>query len=328
MIKLGILGTGKIVQELLPHLDQIPLAQVSLLSTEHSRERAQALVEQYHLHAYFVDYDELLASDVNTIYVALPNHLHFAFAKQALQHGKHVICEKPMTSNVEELKTLMQLARQNGVMLLEAMTLYHLPAYQAMRCALASVEPVKLVSFNYSQYSSRYDAFRQGMTPPVFDCEKSGGALMDINVYNIHAMIGLFGKPQRVQYHANITRGIDTSGMLLCEYPDFQAVCIGAKDCASKQQSVIEGETATISIEGPLSCMTRFEVQHHDGTNEVYADRDAPYRMIPEFRTFVRILENADQTACDRLLQYSLMAAEVMEEARKSAGIHFPCDKF
>ena len=148
MLRLGILGTGKIVQEFLPHLAELDFEAVSILSTPRSVERAERLAAQYDIGRCVTDYDEMLQSEVDVIYVALPNHLHFSFAKRALEHGKHVICEKPMTSNVDELRTLIDVAKQNRVMLLEAMTLYHLPAYQAMRRDLTKLGSIKIVSLN------------------------------------------------------------------------------------------------------------------------------------------------------------------------------------
>lgn len=328
MLRLGILGTGKIVQEFLPHLAELDFEAVSILSTPRSVERAERLAAQYHIGRCVTDYDEMLQSEVDVIYVALPNHLHFSFAGRALEHGKHVICEKPMTSNVDELRTLIDVAKKNRVMLLEAMTLYHLPAYQAMRRDLAKLGPIKIVSLNYSQYSSRYDAFLQGIVQPAFDPAQSGGALMDINVYNIHALVGLFGKPAAVQYAANIARGIDTSGIALCRYPTFQAVCVGAKDCASRQTSVIEGERGVLSIEGPVSCMTGYTIDYHDGKREVRVEDNPPYRMVPEFQAFVRILNEQDWACHDTLMEYSLEAAQILEDARRCAGVRFPCDAF
>lgn len=328
MLRLGILGTGKIVQEFLPLLSELDFEAVSILSTPRSAERAGRLAAQYHIGQCLTDYDEMLQSDVEVIYVALPNHLHFDFARRALEHGKHVICEKPMTSNADELRTLVQTANAHRVMLLEAMTLYHLPAYQAMRRDLAKLGPVKIVSLNYSQYSSRYDAFLQGTVQPAFDPAQSGGALMDINVYNIHALVGLFGRPEQVHYAANIARGIDTSGIALCQYPAFQAVCVGAKDCDSRQTSVIEGERGVLSIEEPVSRMTGYTIDYHDGRREVHEETDPPHRMVPEFQAFARILREQDWDAHDTLMGYSMDAAGVLEDARRCAGVRFPCDRF
>ena len=112
IMKLGILGTGKIVEEMLPMLVEQDVEKVYLFSTKRSEEKASMLVERYHLDGHFVDFKELLESDVDTIYIALPNSLHYAYAKEALLANKHVICEKPMTSTIEEAR---ELARENDL---------------------------------------------------------------------------------------------------------------------------------------------------------------------------------------------------------------------
>ena len=76
---------------------------------------------------------------------------------------------------------------------------------------------------------------------------------MDLNVYNIHFLTGLFGKPEAVSYHANVERGIDTSGILTMDYGSFQAVCIGAKDCQAPLVSTLQGDGGYIRMTAPVS---------------------------------------------------------------------------
>ena len=102
-MKLGIAGTGMIVKDFLSVSDQIKgLLIGAILSTPKSEASARELAAQYGIEKVYTQYDQLLISDVDTIYVALPNHLHFPFAKEALEAGKHVIVEKPFTTNVSE----------------------------------------------------------------------------------------------------------------------------------------------------------------------------------------------------------------------------------
>ena len=161
-MKLGILGTGMIVKDMLPMLSGLKLPAVYLLGRPESRTNVEGLCSQYGLTGTYYDYDELLAGDVDTIYVALPNFLHYAFAKKALEHGKHVILEKPATANARELSELCALAEKQKKILVEAMNVHYLPAYRSMRENLAKLGDLKVVSFNYSQYSHRYDAFKTG----------------------------------------------------------------------------------------------------------------------------------------------------------------------
>lgn len=113
-MKLAILGTGKIVEEVLPVLQEINGIELSaILSTPRSIEKAEKLAELYAISQASSDYDNILANpEVDTVYVALPNHLHYDYAKKALLSGKHVICEKPFTLTLAEFEDLAKIAEQ------------------------------------------------------------------------------------------------------------------------------------------------------------------------------------------------------------------------
>lgn len=118
------------------------------------------------------DYDSILSNpEIDTVYVALPNHLHYHYAKQALEAGKHVICEKPFTLRERELMSCRQWLKKN-LFLLEAITNQYLPNFQVIKDQLANLGDIKIVSCNYSQYSSRYDTFKRGDILPAFDPQK------------------------------------------------------------------------------------------------------------------------------------------------------------
>ena len=163
-----------------------------------------------------------------------PNSLHFEQAKAALLAGKHVLCEKPIVPTLAQLDELLGLAEERHLHLLEAITTIDHPNYGLAKLFAKEIGDIKTVSCTFCQYSSRYDALLSGQVPPVFDPACCGGALMDLNLYNVHFVVGLFGEPMLVSYHPNLYRnGIDTSGILLLEYPDFICQCTGAKDCAA-----------------------------------------------------------------------------------------------
>mgnify|MGYP002540881873 CR=1 FL=1 len=114
-MKLGILGTGMIVKDLLTTINKLKIESISILGTEQTKKETTILAKQYHLDHCYYDYDEMLRSEIDTVYVALPNHLHFSFAKKALLKGKHVIMEKPITSNVKELEELKEIVKMAEV---------------------------------------------------------------------------------------------------------------------------------------------------------------------------------------------------------------------
>lgn len=320
-MRLGIIGTGKIVQEVLPMIRTIEPEKIYLLGTAHSAERTKNLCEKYHLDGYFFDYQKLLDTDVDTVYIALPNTLHAAFAGEALQKGKHVILEKPATVTSAQLKSLIALARRQKRILIEAMSLHYTPAYRSIAQHLPLLGDIKLVSFQFCQYSSRYDAFQRGVIAPAFDPGCAGGALMDLNIYNLHAILGLFGSPQSVRYFPNMDRGIDTSGILTLSYDQtpfgsFQAAAIAAKDCQAPVSSTIQGTRGCIRIQVPMNQIESYEWIDNSGHCTAFDFHEGKHRLSYEFREFRRMIEEEDFAAADKMLGISLEAVKILERVR------------
>ena len=322
-MKLAVLGTGKIVQEFLPMIQQVTDVElVALLSTPRSLDKAKEMQAQYHIQEVYTDYETLLGNEIfDTVYVALPNHLHYQYTKAALLQGKNVICEKPFTLNAQQLQELIQIATEKRVILLEAITNQYLNNFLQIKKDLAKLGEIKIVECNYSQYSSRYDAFKEGKILPAFDPQKGGGALMDINIYNIHFVVGLFGKPEKVQYLANIERDIDTSGILVLDYGAFKAVCIGAKDSTAQIRSVIQGTDASIEVLGATNEMPRYERRSKTEVEAVNVNLDK-HRMYQEFVKFTEVIDQKDLAFALEQLNHSLTVMQVVDQALESANLH------
>ncbi|WP_303121878.1 Gfo/Idh/MocA family protein [uncultured Streptococcus sp.] len=319
-MKLAILGTGKIVEEVLPVLKEINGIELSaILSTPRSIEKAEKLAELYAISQASSDYDSILANpDVDTVYVSLPNHLHYDYAKKALLAGKHVICEKPFTLTLAEFEDLAKIAEQKNRILLEAITNQYLGNFASIKANLAKLGDIKIVECNYSQYSSRYDAFKRGEIAPAFDPAKGGGALRDLNIYNIHLVVGLFGKPERVQYLANMERGVDTSGILIMDYGNFKAACIGAKDCSADIKSTIQGNKGSIAVLGPTNSMPELSLSLNGQSMTMINENSLNHRMHDEFVAFQAIIEHEDMTATKLALDHSHLVMEVLDQAVNS----------
>ncbi|MCO4647214.1 NAD-dependent oxidoreductase [Streptococcus infantarius subsp. infantarius] len=319
-MKLAILGTGKIVEEVLPVLKEINGIELSaILSTPRSIEKAEKLAELYAISQASSDYDSILANpDVDTVYVALPNHLHYDYAKKALLAGKHVICEKPFTLTLAEFEDLAKIAEQKNRILLEAITNQYLGNFASIKANLAKLGDIKIVECNYSQYSSCYDAFKRGEIAPAFDPAKGGGALRDLNIYNIHLVVGLFGKPERVQYLANMERGVDTSGILIMDYGNFKAACIGAKDCSADIKSTIQGNKGSIAVLGPTNSMPELSLSLNGQSMTMINENSLNHRMHDEFVAFQAIIEHEDMTATKLALDHSHLVMEVLDQAVNS----------
>ena len=320
-MRIGILGAGMMANLVMETIEKLHFSYTAVLGRKESEEKVKALCRENGLDAYFLDYDELLDSDVDTIYVALPNHLHYEFAKKALLHGKHVIIEKPITANAAQLRELIGIAHRQGKMMFEAMNIHYLPAYGSLKDHLEQVGDLKIVSLNYSQYSSRYDEFKRGEVLAAFDPMRAGGALMDLNVYNVHAMVGLFGKPRKVAYEANVERGIDTSGILSLDYGAFKASAIGAKDCKAPVRCSIQGTKGCFVIPKPMSQMEGYELMLNSGEVVEYKTENPENRLYYEFMEFQRASREGDWEKERQMLEISLIVSEILEEARRQNDI-------
>ena len=155
-IRLGTIGSGFIVHNILDAVEKTEgIRCVAVYSR--SREKGQQLAEKYGVKKVYTDMSEFLADEeLNCVYVASPNSLHFEQAKQALLAGKHVLCEKPFCPRLEEAKELVQIAKEKHLLLMEAVPTTYLPNYEVLKRELPKIGRVKLVQGNFSQYSSRY----------------------------------------------------------------------------------------------------------------------------------------------------------------------------
>ncbi|WP_026749163.1 Gfo/Idh/MocA family protein [Leptotrichia trevisanii] len=326
-MKLGIVGSGMIVQEFLPSLVKLEgLEIVGMQGTKASIGKVEEICEKYGIPKFTDDFDELCEFGIDTVYIAVPNFLHFEFCKKTLEKGLNVIVEKPMTTNYEEAKKLSDLAKEKKLFLFEAITTLYFENYKKIKEWIGKIGDVKLVQSQYSQYSSRYDAFKKGEILPVFDPQKAGGALMDLGLYNLHYVLGLFGKPENVKYYANIEKNIDTSGVLMMKYEKFNAMCVCAKDSEGERIGVIQGSEGKIVSEEAPGLVGKVTLKLYDGTTENFDDGFSKDRVVPEFKAFIRAVKENDLEFCCRQLEKSLLVSEVQTKARIEAGIRFPQD--
>ncbi|KAF0467886.1 gfo/Idh/MocA family oxidoreductase [Pediococcus pentosaceus] len=321
-MKLGIVGAGMIVKDFLTMTPLLPEIELKAITgTPHGIDNMEKLQMQYGIDRVYTDIDGCLANEeIDTIYVAVPNHLHFAFAKKALEAGKNVICEKPFTLNLAELEELAELAQTKQLILLEAITNQYMMNYQKIKEAVPTLGEIKVVECNYSQYSSRYDAFKAGEVLPAFNPKFGGGALMDINIYNIHFVVGLLGAPSSVKYLANIEKDIDTSGILILNYPDTKVVCIGAKDSTATIRSTIQGTKGSVIVNGATNVLDNFDIESKAGI-ENFDFKQNSHRMYEEFKAFQRIIAEKDLKEAALRLQHSEEVLRVVEQALADAHI-------
>ena len=324
---LGTIGSGFIVHYI---LDNVMKTDGVKLAAVYSRtiEKAKELGDAYHCTNVYTDLDRMLEDEtVNTVYVASPNILHYEQTKKALLAGRHVWCEKPFTTSAEKAEELIALAEEKGLYLVETAPTTFLPNYRILKQNLSAVGRIRMVMGSYSQYSSRYDVLKRGELPNIFNPEMAGGCLMDINFYNILLTVSLFGLPEDVKYTPNIFPevGCDTSGTAVLKYPDFTAVCSGAKDTWGNNFYQIQGEDGFIDIHGGASTLGEIEVVTREG-GKVRSNQPETDRWFYEVQELTRLFLADDKEAIDARHTILRNTAEVLSKLRESAGIRFPGD--
>ena len=327
-MKLGIIGAGKIAQEVLKFINTIEnIETVAIAATPRSEEKLKKLSAKYEIGKYYTDYEDLLKNpEVEVVYVALPNNLHYEVMDKALDYGKDIICEKPFTANINQALKIFKKAESKDRIILEAMSNRFIPNAVKVKEEIKKLGKIKIVSFNYSQYSSRYDRFRQGDIAPAFSLENAGGALMDLNIYNIDYAINLFGRPKDLRYFPNIEKSIDTSGVCLLDYDDFKLVSIGAKDSTASLVNTIQGEDGTIEIPDALNSFGSYRMMEIGGEYTNYNINEDKSRLYYEFVEFEKIIRNKDMERVKELKELTLITTETINQARIEAGIFFPAD--
>lgn len=321
-MKLATIGSGFIVDNMFDSIKDVEdIEPVAVYSR--TMDKARAFADK---HAVKKAYDSLEAMftdpEIDTVYIASPNSLHYPQAKQALEAGKNVILEKPFTPTRKEAEELFKLAEDNGLFIFEAITNIHTPNYGLLRDNLGMAGAIREGVLNFSQYSSRYKKYMDHEVSNVFDPKMDGGALMDINIYNIHLALALFGKPESIAYFPVIGwNGIDTSGVLMLCYPGMNITCIGSKDSSADYMATLEGELGTFNIyngsTGRLDTIDFVPPQRENEKGEpIRISIDQGPHMTYEFMDFSTALNEKDRDVYEKCKQQTLMAEDILEEAK------------
>jgi len=326
MIRLGIIGTNFITDWLLtaaaPVKELVPCSVYS-----RSEQTGRAFAEKYGITRVETDLECFLSDpNLDAVYVASPNFLHAQQSIAAMEHGKHVLCEKAIASNSAEFERMYQAAIQHNVVFLEAMRPRFDPVYTLIRNALPKLGKIRRIGFEYCQYSSRYDRFRAGERMNTFNPELSNAAIMDIGVYCIASLVLLFGAPEHVSAASVILEnGMEGAGELLLQYPNLPVHIAYSKITQSTNPSIIQGEDGTMTID-MLSKPQDVRIQYRDGSVEILPLHapDGFGNMRFEAQEFVRLVESG--TVQHPYHEQSRIVMDIIDQARRQTGVVFPAD--
>ncbi|MDU2732557.1 MAG: Gfo/Idh/MocA family oxidoreductase [Mixta calida] len=325
MIRFAIVGTNWITRQFVEAAQQTG---AMTLTAVYSRtlEQAQAFNKDYGVAHLFLSLEQMAASDeIDAVYLASPNALHCEQALLFLRHKKHVICEKPLASNLHEAEQMIACARENGVVLFEAFKTASLPNFLALRQALPQIGRLRKALFNYCQYSSRYPRYLNGERPNTFEPRWSNGSIMDIGYYSLASALALWGDPLRVQAQATLLEsGVDGHGSVIMDYGDFDVTLLHSKVSDSHIPSEIQGEAGSLVIE-KLSESQRVVFMPRGGQPQDLTQPQHSNTMRYEAQHFVELVSQRQVEHPG--LALSLSTARWLTEIRRQTGVVFPADR-
>ena len=321
-MKLCAVGTGFITKYMLEEFARSEhLNCTSICSRQ--EVKGKTLGEPFGIGQIYTSLEDMLEDpEVEAVYIASPNALHYPQTKAALLADKHVLCEKPFATTAAEAAEMISLAKEKHLLLFETITLAHHPNYARIKEWLPQLGSLKTVVATFCQFSSRYPALLAGQASPVLDPAYCGGALMDINLYNIHFVVGLFGKPKGVHYFPNLYKnGVDTSGSLVLEYPGFTCLCIGAKDSSGSNGVQIIGENGYMKVTPSSSNCAALEVCIREQEPQRFEYPENPWYY--EVQSLSSLIGAKDYEACYTALDTTQIVVETLEKARRSGNLGF-----
>lgn len=332
MINLGIIGTNWITRQFVDAAIETGKYQLTAVYSRRL-ETAQTFGKNYGEVAIAADLSDFFAlENMDTVYIASPNGMHFEQAKQAILAGKNVIVEKSAVSTPQEMEEIIRLANEKKVFFFEAARNIHEKSYQKIGDFICSKGRVIGANFTYMKYSSRYDQVLAGEEPNIFSAHFSGGAMMDLGVYLVYAALGWFGTPKATHYFAQkIDTGVDVLGIGILRYEDFDVALQPGKIGDAFLPSEIYFEKGTLILNGvnAIEKATYFDrITQETEEIPVHVEKNP---MVEEAENFAQVIMNPQDKAWGEKYEEWVELARSVNAAvyamRTEAGVIFDADK-
>lgn len=328
-LKLGTIGTSWITDSFIEGALATSFYDLNTIYSR-NKEKGEEFASKYDKVLVETDFNKFLTNkELDVIYVASPNSLHYEQSLLALQAKKHVIVEKPATLNVKQWDHLLEEADKNKVFILEAARHMHLPNLEIIQKEVEELGEIRGGIFPYVRYSSRYDNVLAGEEPNVFSLNFAGGALMDLGIYPIYTAVALFGKPKENYYFAQkIATGVDGIGTVILRYEKFDLTILVGKNASSAAEVEIYGADKTLIIDhvSHLAKARLLDIRtfaEQDVELEAVRKNDMYYEAL----TLAEMILQPNSTKTkERYQHYSNLArivTELLDELREQAGIVF-----
>lgn len=312
MINWGIIGLGNIATRFAKSLNQESHSKLYAVSSR-SQEKADDFAKNFSAVKGYAGHDLLLADEnIQAVYLALPHAMHKDFAIRALKSGKAVLCEKPATLNLAEMKEIAEVARAEKILFMEAMKPRFQPLYRKLKTLLAENVIGKILSVETSLCNE------MTLTGKTYHTQKGqGGALLDVGIYCASWLEDFLGAATNCnKIISEVRAGVDY-------YIDAElnfSGKVGKLECAfdrkKPRQAILIGELGKIIV----------EELHRPQEMTIYKKNSSPEKIIlpyevddffGEIKHFANCLESGKVESNIMPLNASENCAEILEEIRK-----------
>jgi len=242
----GILGAGKIAEKFTQDLATVDGAVLYAVASR-SIDKAEEFAENHKVMISYGSYLELVEDEnIDIIYVATPHSFHFEHTMLCLKHQKAVLCEKPFGLNLGQVETMIAMAKEKNVFLMEALWTQFLPHFQFVIDLKESKKYGELLGLDADfGFSAAFDADNR-----LYNKELGGGSLMDVGIYPVFLALSLLGYPENIAAEASIgTTGVDKNCSMQLYYPNgAKAVLYSAINETTPITATLRFEKATVII--------------------------------------------------------------------------------
>ncbi|MBM7588089.1 putative dehydrogenase [Bacillus pakistanensis] len=325
-MKFGIIGTNWITDAFIEAAQEVNGFELTAVYSR-TKEKAEEFAGKYGVETTFTNLEAMAASnDIEAVYIASPNAFHAEHASLFLKNKKHVLCEKPVASNAKEASKMFGVAKENNVLLMEALKSTLLPNFKVVEENLHKLGKIRRYFASYCQYSSRYDAYKEGTVLNAFNPQFSNGSIMDIGVYCIYPLVVLFGKPESVKATGVLLEsGVDGEGSVVLKYKDMDAVVMYSKITNSNLPAEIQGEDGNLVID-KIHTPEKVEIFYRNGEKEELSQPQKAKTMFYEAEEFIRLAQEGETESETNSIENSITTMEIIDEIRKQIGVVFPSD--
>lgn len=317
-IKWAILGPGMIAAEF---ANAITEANGSVWAVgSRNIEKAKKFASEHKVENVYGSYDEMLMDkDIDVVYISTPHCNHYEYIMKSLKNNKHVLCEKAITVNSNQLNEIADLAKKKNLIVAEAMTIYHMPLYKKLRKIIdeGKIGKVKMIQVSFGSLKE-YDVNNR-----FFNKELAGGALLDIGTYAISfTRYFLSSMVQEVLTTVKkFETGVDEqSGIILRNSDDEMAVISLTMRAKQPKKGVVAGEKAYITVDN-FPRADKATITYPDGTVEIIEAGASKKALIYEVEDMENCIVNKDR---NNTLKLSMDVMNIMDNVRDQWGIKYP----